>query len=52
EQEEGQSPHSGLGLWIARRHVEALGGRVSASNRPGGGLSIVIVLPRAYSARL
>lgn len=38
--------HSGLGLWIVRRNVEALGGQVSAANRPGGGLSVVIVLPR------
>lgn len=38
--------HSGLGLWIARRNIEALGGQVSAANRAGGGLSIVIVLPR------
>jgi two-component system sensor histidine kinase ChvG len=38
--------HSGLGLWIVRRNVEALGGQVSASNRNGGGLSIVIALPR------
>jgi len=39
-------PHSGLGLWMVRRNVEALGGQVSASNRIGGGLSIAIVLPR------
>jgi two-component system sensor histidine kinase ChvG len=39
-------PHSGLGLWIVRRNVEALGGQVSAANRIGGGLSIAIVLPR------
>ncbi len=38
--------HSGLGLWIVRRNVEALGGQVSANNRIGGGLSVVIVLPR------
>ena len=38
--------HAGLGLWIVRRNVEALGGRVSASNRIGGGLSISIILPR------
>jgi two-component system sensor histidine kinase ChvG len=44
--EPGRSPHSGLGLWIVRRNVEALGGAVRASNRIGGGLSIGIVLPR------
>ena len=38
--------HSGLGLWIVRRNVEALGGRVSAVNRPAGGLSIRMLLPR------
>ncbi|MDP2334096.1 MAG: HAMP domain-containing sensor histidine kinase [Reyranella sp.] len=44
----GREPveHSGLGLWIVRRNIEALGGQVSASNRISGGLSIVIVLPR------
>ncbi len=40
------SGHAGLGLWIVRRNVEALDGRVAASNRVGGGLSIVITLPR------
>ena len=39
--------HAGLGLWIVRRNVEALGGSVVAANRPGGGLSIAISLPRS-----
>jgi len=39
--------HSGIGLWMVRRNVEALGGQVSADNLQGGGLSVVIVLPRA-----
>ena len=38
--------HAGLGLWIVRRNVEALGGEVRANNRVGGGLSVTIVLPR------
>ena len=38
--------HSGLGLWMVRRNVESLGGQVSATNRIGSGLSVVIVLPR------
>ena len=38
--------HAGLGLWIVRRNVEALGGRVEATNRPEGGLSVTIRLPR------
>ena len=40
------SSHAGLGLWIVQRNVEALGGRVSAANRIGGGLSVTITLPR------
>jgi two-component system sensor histidine kinase ChvG len=39
------SVHSGLGLWIVRRNVEALGGVVTAANRPGGGFSVRIALP-------
>ena len=38
--------HHGLGLWIVRRNVEALGGQGSATNRISGGISVVIVLPR------
>jgi two-component system sensor histidine kinase ChvG len=45
--EPGRPPHSGLGLWIVRRNVEALGGAVRATNRSGGGLSIAVVLPRS-----
>lgn len=42
----GKAAHAGLGLWMVRRNVEALGGQVSAINRLGGGLSVTIVLPR------
>ncbi len=35
----------GLGLAIARRVIEAHGGRIGASNRPTGGLCVAIVLP-------
>jgi two-component system sensor histidine kinase ChvG len=38
--------HAGLGLWIVKRNVEALGGRVMAANRIGGGLCMTITLPR------
>jgi two-component system sensor histidine kinase ChvG len=41
------SAHAGLGLWIVQRNVEALGGRVGAANRIGGGLSVTIALPRS-----
>lgn len=40
-----QPSHAGLGLWIVRRHVEALNGSVVATNLPGSGLRIHVVLP-------
>ena len=40
------SDHAGLGLWIARSTVEALGGSIEAVNRPAGGLSVTIRLPQ------
>ena len=43
------SEHAGLGLWIVRCNVEALGGQVGAANRVGGGLSVTISLPRSGS---
>ena len=36
---------TGLGLPIARRAVEEHGGTITAARRPGGGLSVRIVLP-------
>jgi two-component system sensor histidine kinase ChvG len=41
----GEPGHAGLGLWIVKRNVEALGGRVIASNRIGGGLAVRVILP-------
>ncbi|MFV3129079.1 sensor histidine kinase [Niveispirillum sp. KHB5.9] len=38
--------HAGLGLWIVRHHIEALGGTVEASNRAVGGLRMHVCLPR------
>lgn len=38
--------HFGLGLWIVRRNVEAMGGVVAAENRAEGGLRVIVALPR------
>ena len=37
---------AGLGLTIARQAVEAHGGTIALSNRPGGGLLVTVRLPR------
>lgn len=37
---------TGLGMAIAKRIVEAHGGRISAQQAPGGGAEIVVVLPK------
>lgn len=39
--------HFGIGLWIVRRNVQALGGEVLARNRETGGLTVVVRLPLA-----
>jgi len=36
--------HQGLGLWIVKRNVEGLGGKVTAHNRDGGGFEITVSL--------
>ncbi|HSE76659.1 MAG TPA: HAMP domain-containing sensor histidine kinase [Alphaproteobacteria bacterium] len=41
----GGLSHFGIGLWLVRRNVEALGGRVRAENRSGGGLRVTVELP-------
>ena len=40
-----QDQHFGVGLWIVRRNVQAIGGMVLAGNRPEGGLQITMKLP-------
>ena len=35
-------PHMGIGLWIVRRNLQAIGGSVRAENRPDGGLAMVM----------
>lgn len=43
----GTAFHCGLGLWIARRNIEGVGGSVRAETRTPSGLAIVIELPAA-----
>ncbi|HWK45600.1 MAG TPA: HAMP domain-containing sensor histidine kinase [Stellaceae bacterium] len=45
------SIHFGVGLWIVRRNVEAMGGHVTAENCPPRGLMIRIGLPLKRAAR-
>jgi two-component system, OmpR family, sensor histidine kinase ChvG len=49
-QRANHTPNFGLGLWIARRNVEALHGRIFAENRRSGGLRVNISLPIAQLA--
>jgi len=41
------TPHAGIGLWIVRRNVEAIGGRVWAEREPAGGLALCLRVPLA-----
>jgi len=46
--DEDDPAHFGIGLWLVRRNVEALGGRVSAANLgESQGLAVQIDLPLA-----
>ncbi|HSV30073.1 MAG TPA: ATP-binding protein, partial [Candidatus Omnitrophota bacterium] len=45
EQDPSGAPHFGIGLWIVRRNVAAVGGTVEARNRDGGGLRVTVTLP-------
>jgi two-component system sensor histidine kinase ChvG len=48
----GEEQHFGVGLWIVRRNVEALGGSVSLENRKSRGLRVRVVLPSPGGGRL
>jgi two-component system sensor histidine kinase ChvG len=44
---ETSTTYFGIGLWIARRNVEAMGGTITAENRMPSGLQVHIRLPLA-----
>lgn len=39
--------HFGIGLWIVKRNLAAVGGHIHAENRPRGGLRMTVTLKRA-----
>jgi signal transduction histidine kinase len=43
----GEPAHFGIGLWIARQNVRALGGEITVANRMPRGLSARVSLPLA-----
>jgi two-component system sensor histidine kinase RstB len=45
-----QRPGSGIGLFAARRLMQAMGGHVWIEDRPSGGSQLVAALPLARSA--
>jgi two-component system sensor histidine kinase ChvG len=49
---DGHGSHFGIGLWIARRNIEALGGTIDAENRQPHGLLMRVRLPRGEVVRL
>jgi two-component system sensor histidine kinase ChvG len=51
-EDELQGPHFGIGLWVARRNIEALGGTIAAENRKPRGLLMRVTLPLAAVPRL
>ena len=46
---DSSSSYFGIGLWIARRNVEAMGGTIAAENRMPQGLAVRVRLPLAPS---
>jgi two-component system sensor histidine kinase KdpD len=45
----GSGSHVGLGLAIAQGFTEAMGGHITPSTTPGGGLTMTVTLPTALS---
>jgi two-component system sensor histidine kinase ChvG len=50
--EDEQGAHFGIGLWVARRNVEALGGSIVGENRRPHGLLMRVKLPLGAAQRL
>jgi two-component system sensor histidine kinase ChvG len=50
--EEDGAPHFGIGLWVTRRNIEALGGTIAAENRRPHGLLMRVLLPLAATPRI
>jgi two-component system sensor histidine kinase ChvG len=48
----GNDLHFGIGLWLVRQHVQALGGTVTAENRAKGGLLMTVRIPAADTSGL
>jgi two-component system sensor histidine kinase ChvG len=46
----GGEAHGGIGLWMARRYLQALGGGIRAENRAGRGLLVRLELPLLEAA--
>ena len=44
---EAKDVHFGIGLWIVRRNLQAIGGEIHAENRDTGGLTVVMRIPLA-----
>ena len=40
----------GLGLAVARGFIEAMDGELTVEDTPGGGLTMVVSMPRSHSA--
>jgi two-component system, OmpR family, sensor histidine kinase ChvG len=47
---EASESYFGIGLWIARRNVEAMGGTIRAENREPHGLTMLVRLPLASAS--
>jgi two-component system sensor histidine kinase ChvG len=51
-EDEHHGTHFGIGLWVARRNVEAMGGTITAENRRPHGLLVRVRFPLGLAQRL